>query len=142
MNKRDLISDMAQDTVFLHEDCYDDALIGVIERNGFETVAVYDREKLIKIIMREYDCDIDAAIEHYEYNMLGSYVGPYTPAYLHNIEWSEFKWLKRKYGFVARSAETFRPIWEWILNAKNAARRCRQLRRAQKAQSKKQQPKI
>jgi len=39
-------------------------------------------KKVIEILMREDGMDYDEAVEYYQYNILGSWVGEHTPVYL------------------------------------------------------------
>ena len=58
----------------LKADGFDDAVIGITR----DKILVYSIEKTIQILMEEDMSEIDA-IEHLDYNILGSYVGDYTP---------------------------------------------------------------
>ena len=60
-------------------DGFDEAVIGVVERAGLLAVC-YDRSKILKILMR--DMNLDEAMEYYEFNILGAYMGESTPVYL------------------------------------------------------------
>jgi hypothetical protein len=66
----------------LFADGYDNCLLGVLELFGHPPIAVYDKTKVLAEIMRDTELTYEDALEHYEYNMLGSYVGESTPAYL------------------------------------------------------------
>lgn len=46
--------------------------------------AVYSVEKIIQTLMED-DCTEEEALEHFEYNIEGSYVGEYTPIYVHSL---------------------------------------------------------
>jgi hypothetical protein len=46
------------------------------------SVAVYDYMKLIEIFTREDDMTEEDAIEHIDYNILGGYLGTYTPVFV------------------------------------------------------------
>lgn len=145
MNKREAVSNMADDTIMvISEEFYDEALVGIVERNGMEPVAIYDKQKVIELIVKHYGfSDWIEALEHFEYNIIGSFVGEHTPAFLTLIEGSEITWrTKRKFLFVARSVEMFRPIWAWVRSVRNAGPRCPRLRPEQKARLKKRAPKI
>jgi hypothetical protein len=60
-------------------DGFDEAVIGVVERAGLLAVC-YDRSKILNILMR--DMNETEAVEYYEYNILGAYMGESTPVYL------------------------------------------------------------
>jgi hypothetical protein len=60
-------------------DGFDEAILGVVERLGLLTVC-YNRNKILSILMR--DMNEEEAIEYYQYNILGAYMGEATPVYL------------------------------------------------------------
>ncbi len=82
-------------------DGFEEAIIGVCERAGSPPVVAYNRDLCIDILLsdgieealNEYE-DVEAipeeryqelcedAIEYFEYNVLGSYVGEHTPVFL------------------------------------------------------------
>ena len=64
----------------LFADGFDDAIIGVAERIGMEPVVAYDANKIIEILSR--DMTEDEAVEYFEFNVLGAYVGEQTPVYI------------------------------------------------------------
>lgn len=61
-------------------DGFEDALVGTVQVFS-KTVALYDREKCIKILMGRDGMERDEAEEYFEFNVTGSYVGEYTPAF-------------------------------------------------------------
>jgi hypothetical protein len=60
-------------------DGFDEAIIGVVERIGLQAVC-YDRSKVLSILAKEMT--EDEALEYFEFNILGSYVGDTTPVFL------------------------------------------------------------
>lgn len=59
-------------------DGFEEAFMGY----GFQfnnTVAIYDYEKCIEILMK--DMTMDEAIEYMDFNVIGAYVGPNTPIF-------------------------------------------------------------
>jgi hypothetical protein len=81
---RDLLAEYDED--ILCADGFDEAIIGVVHV-GSNTIALYDMEKCIEILMRD-DMNYEEAYEFFIYNVLGSYVGEKTPAFaefLHDI---------------------------------------------------------
>jgi len=48
------------------------ALIGTASRFGMDTVALYDRDKIIKILMERDQMTEEEAIEHFDYNIIGT----------------------------------------------------------------------
>jgi hypothetical protein len=72
-----MISDEYPDLLTI--DGFDEAVIGIVERCDL-LVVCYDKSKILEILMR--DMNLDEAIEYYEFNILGAYMGEYTPVYL------------------------------------------------------------
>jgi len=60
-------------------DGFDEAILGVVERCDL-LVVCYDRNKILEILMR--DMNLDEAMEYFEFNILGAYMGEHTPVYL------------------------------------------------------------
>jgi hypothetical protein len=60
-------------------DGFDEAVVGIVERAGLLAVC-YNRTKIINILMR--DMNYEEAMEYYEFNILGAYMGEHTPVYL------------------------------------------------------------
>ena len=70
-------------------DGLDDAIIGVGQQHGMNTVAVYDRDKCIEILASEFKGEEDAlemAWEYFDYNVLCLYVGENTPIIIERLE--------------------------------------------------------
>jgi hypothetical protein len=65
----------------LFADGFERALLGYVEINH-KALAVYDREKCIDILTTRDGMDRDDAEEFFEVNVLGSYVGENTPAFI------------------------------------------------------------
>ena len=64
-------------------DGYDDCIIGVCERFGQEPIIAYDKEKVINKL-QTIGMDYDEAIEWYEFNQLGAWMGDSTPCFIIN----------------------------------------------------------
>ena len=64
-------------------DGFDDAILGVVERIGLQTVC-YDLKKVISILM-EKGMDEQDAWDWYQFNMLGAWVGEATPVFLETL---------------------------------------------------------
>lgn len=61
---------------------FDGAFIGVGPVPGGEHVAIYDEAKCIEILMSRDGMDHDEALEFFEFNVTGAYVGPGTPMFI------------------------------------------------------------
>jgi hypothetical protein len=78
---RDEIAENYPGLIVLNPEYFDEAIVGVVNR--INTVAVcYSEAKIIEILMKEDGMDYDKAIEYYQYNILGSWVGEHSPVYL------------------------------------------------------------
>mgnify|MGYP001476969819 FL=1 len=59
---------------------FDSAVLGTSQRIGMEDCIVYDVNEVLLILMQ--DMSEEDALEHFNYNMAGSYVGETTPIFL------------------------------------------------------------
>jgi predicted methyltransferase len=77
--------------MILHGDCINkikelddisiDAIVGTAERFGMHKVVLYDTTKCIDILMKRDKMTEEEAIEFFYYNVIGSWVGEYTPCF-------------------------------------------------------------
>lgn len=87
---KDMIVEYNPDALFMdgidgNKEVFNDALIGIGSRCGLTGLAIYDSQKVISILMEKYEMDYESAVEWYEYNMLGAYVGEYTPLFVDDL---------------------------------------------------------
>jgi hypothetical protein len=81
LNIREELSEIwGQAFLFMSEPEYDQAIIGVMERAGGESVIAYDTQKILDILERSMS--VEEAQEFFEYNILGAYMGDKTPVYI------------------------------------------------------------
>jgi len=73
------IEEKYEDEKMLFADGFDKAIIGVAHIHSKRIVA-YDTKKCIKILMK--DMTHNEAVEYFDFNVAGSYVGDYTPAFI------------------------------------------------------------
>ena len=73
------IIEMFPEEEFLTADGFDDAIVGV-EPNSMRLV--YDRDKMIGILMTDEEMEEIDAIEYLEYNTWNAYVGEKTPIFI------------------------------------------------------------
>jgi len=59
-------------------DGFDEAIVGMIARCGTEPLALYDREKCIRILM-DKGASHEEAEDYFCYNVEGCWAGPHTP---------------------------------------------------------------
>jgi hypothetical protein len=72
---------VSDEETVLTADGFDDALLGI----GYQftlALVVYDRAKCIAILMERDGMSRDDAVEFFEVNVQGSYVGEQTPVFL------------------------------------------------------------
>lgn len=60
---------------------FDDALIGTCTQFS-RSLAVYDRDRMIQIMMDRDGATYEEAEEHFPFNIEGAWMGPYTPIFL------------------------------------------------------------
>ena len=65
----------------LKADGFDDAIIGVVQRMGVQAIC-YDEEKVIDILMKRDGMTLEEAMEYFDFNIAGAWVGDSTPFFL------------------------------------------------------------
>ena len=78
-NKIELLKEENPD--YLMADGFDDAIVGTAERFGMHRVVLYATTKCIDILMKRDKMTEEEAIEFFYYNVLGSWMGEYTPCF-------------------------------------------------------------
>jgi len=63
-------------------DGFSEAYIGYAAQFNAPPLAVYDSDKCVKILMERDGMDFDEALEFFEFNVLGAYMGKGTPMFL------------------------------------------------------------
>jgi hypothetical protein len=63
-------------------DGYEDAFIGMAERCSQPSLAVYDTDKCIEILMQRDGMTYAEAVEFFDFNTLGAWAGEMTPLFL------------------------------------------------------------
>jgi len=76
-NLQDFVDLHAEPDQTLKADGFDAAIIGIDSKQRM----VYSIEKILKILQDDNMTDEDA-LEHFYYNIVGSYVGDHTPIYI------------------------------------------------------------
>ena len=69
-------------------DGFDDAFIGIGENSKGNPVAVYSVDKCLDILAEQFKDQEDAmgdAIDYFEFNVRGSYVGEFTPMFVNTL---------------------------------------------------------
>lgn len=62
-------------------DGLDAAIIGVMDRFGTPSVVLYDVDKVIGLLMDRDGMSHEEAVEFFEFNIIGAFVGETTPAF-------------------------------------------------------------
>lgn len=78
--KRDFLSDYDENILIL--DGFDEAIVGVSERFGQVPVALYNKDEIINIMIERDGMEYEEALEFFDFNIIGAYVGEYTPAFV------------------------------------------------------------
>lgn len=80
MSKLQRIIEEYPDIEFLSADGFEEAIIGVCGEK-----LVYSNDKCIEILMTRDGMSFDEAIEYFEFNVLGAYVGEKTPIWVDDM---------------------------------------------------------
>jgi hypothetical protein len=75
-NYLELLLDLYPDDEFLIADGFDDAVIGV---DYGSSRLIYSCKKCLEILIEVEEMDPMDAVEHFQYNVAGAYVGEKTP---------------------------------------------------------------
>lgn len=67
-------------------DGFEDALIGAVQRCGLGPIALYSQTKCISILMKRDGMSFEEAMEYFDFNVLGAYMGENTPMFLMDDE--------------------------------------------------------
>ena len=60
-------------------DGFDNAIIGVGERNNTDSMIVYDYDKMVKVLVTRDDMSYEEAEEYIDFNIIGAWIGDTTP---------------------------------------------------------------
>ncbi len=88
INNLDIIKDLVDEKA-LCPDGFEDAVIGYVERCSQPTLVLLDSLKCIKILMERDNMTEEDAWEFFNFNVLGSWVGEYTPCFATLIDEGE-----------------------------------------------------
>ena len=73
---------MQDDERMVKADGLEDAIIGTGSRINMPDVLVYSYNKCLKIFMERDGMTREEAVEYFEFNISGAYLGEYTPLYV------------------------------------------------------------
>jgi hypothetical protein len=77
---REEISEINPDALVC--DGFDDAIIGMAERINLGPVVAYSVSKIIDIMVERDGMSYEEALEFYDYNIVGSWMGENTPVFI------------------------------------------------------------
>ena len=63
-------------------DGFDEAIIGIAERINLGPVVAYDVDKMLEIMVERDGMSYEDAMEYFDYNILGAWMGENTPVYI------------------------------------------------------------
>ena len=69
---------------------YEDAFIGFAQRCGQPRLAVYDRHKCASILIVDHGMDKQEAMEYFEYNVDGAWLGDDTPLIFNKMSYKDY----------------------------------------------------
>jgi len=72
-------------------DGFNEAIMGIVQRCGQEDVILYDADKVIEGLMNGDDLSYEEAVEYFEFNILGSWMGDATPAFFSKASFDELQ---------------------------------------------------
>lgn len=67
-------------------DGFDEAIIGMAERINLGPVVAYSVEKILDILINRDGMTYEEAIEYYDYNVVGAWMGEFTPVFITNYQ--------------------------------------------------------
>ena len=76
----DLFAGFEPDELLTMDD-FDSCIVGIVERYGQEPIVCYDRDKVLAELQAQ-GMDYEGALEFFEFNQLGSWVGDRTPCFI------------------------------------------------------------
>ena len=79
-SKRSFIGDINEHALFA--DGFDSAIVGY---DASSYCVVYDYNKCLKVLMERDDMIYPDAHEYMEFNVVGAYVGDFTPIFVHSL---------------------------------------------------------
>jgi hypothetical protein len=69
--------------MLLEPSYFDKAIVGVVQRANQVQAICYDADKCIKLLVKYEKMSEDDAVEYFEYNTQGAFVGEHTPVFLY-----------------------------------------------------------
>jgi|TARA_R100001530_G_scaffold35744_1_gene27871 hypothetical protein len=76
---------------WLKADGFDEAILGVTCRCGKPDILAYDVAKILDILVTRDGMTREEAVEYFEFNIEGAWVGENTPCYVYTHELEDLK---------------------------------------------------
>jgi len=86
--KRDAVIEALGDdenVILLEGPEFDKAIIGIVERYGQPRIVCYDYDKVITVL-QTMGLTEEEAVEWWDFNIIGAWMGDETPCFLHRIK--------------------------------------------------------
>lgn len=80
----DFLDDMDEGVLYMPE--FADCLVGSVWRCGSKEVLCYDAEQIVETLVKRDGLTHEDALEHFNFNVSGGYVGEYTPMFLRRLQ--------------------------------------------------------
>ena len=84
IDKRQYLAEI--DEELLCADGFDDAIIGICERATSSNIVAYDRDRCIEILVERDGMTREEAVEYFEFNVAGAWMGERTPVFISNVK--------------------------------------------------------
>ena len=78
MTRDELVEEHGADLLFLSEDFFDSAIVGVTQSSQ----VVYDMDLMVDLFSANNDCTEEEAMEYLDFNTWCAYVGEQTPVFI------------------------------------------------------------
>ena len=89
MIRDELAGYYGDDLLFLDEEYFDRAIVGVVHQCN-NTLVCYSQPMVIQLLMEHSEMDEEEALDYFYFNVVGGYVGEKTPVFLEIFSFEEF----------------------------------------------------
>jgi hypothetical protein len=86
-----MIKKNIRENVMLRADGFNDAIMGIVQRCGQADVILYDTDMIIQILIDADGMTYEEAVEYFDFNILGAWVGDGTPAFFSRASYEDLK---------------------------------------------------
>ena len=71
--------------LFMEQEYFDEAIIGVASNSVGMMAVAYSEPKVIDLLIKHDRMTPDEAMEYYQFNILGAYLGENTPVFIDDV---------------------------------------------------------